>query len=141
MPPVTCRAAVRYSNLGEIVGDAVWIVQPYRCKRKALQCQEAQLIRNLQSLRALAFALITHAAIERPDLLVAHENHLFVFRSIRFRHRPEVHFELGNRLHEGNGGSNGWILKDPLDAGQRTFPGRVRLFPRPERRQQPEHRP
>src|ERR1039458_1683495 len=32
-----------YSNLGEIVGDAVWIVQPYRCKRKALQCAERLL--------------------------------------------------------------------------------------------------
>ena len=84
--------------------------------------QISQHVRHRQAFRACAAALVTHAAVVGPDLLVHDIQKLLVRRCKWFGHCAEVHFEFRDPLHKRNRRADGRIIQHPLDPGKRTFP-------------------
>jgi len=59
--------------------------------------KEPKLVGDRHSLRAFAFALKAHPAIEFPNLFISSEQQLFVRRGELFRHGAEVYLEFLRR--------------------------------------------
>lgn len=83
--------------------------------------QIAQFIGNGDAFRAFPFALIAHAAIAGPDLLIPGVQQLFILEGVGLRHSPEVHFEFADVFCEWHGRGYHRIHQNPFDRRERPL--------------------